>query len=665
MKKRKYERAQSAMEYLLTYSWAILTIAIVATIFFTLNFFDLGTTTLGNYCLAQPQFLCKSAGMNLTGVLLINFGQNLGYNINIVGTSCVNNNSLPTFYGMTNVKSAPGQVVNLLFTCPINNKEIGASFEGKLWIEYNQGNNTNQVAEIASIATTESTTGIFNSNDYEFVTTPVNFTTYYDLAFSNEPSFSEYNMKPVYVSGFCCTINGDQSSDSVPNENIVVSNADQVAATNNALFVGDLEGWPVDNRAYTQAEVSSNILKFNQIAQWVHNAQPNLPVGFYGVVPVGQWSSAWGEVNYVTDASAYQAWINANNNLQGLANNVSFIAPDLYDDIQTPYNWTQYSLADIKESHELGKPVYPFVSMYYYSYPQQNTLVPPYVWALNLYLTGRYANGTILWGGYEIPWNSLSPWWQITQNFIRANSTTPIPTQPTNLQVFDSNQPHLVWDGPTFAGSNNIGGFVIERSYEGSQFLPIAVVNTTSYIDNYTLSGNYSYYVKSTNWRSDSLESNIVSINTTRDAFSTIFASSQSSCQLCYFDGPYQLWVDRLGGGQGFEVLPSYNNENGYLEYNNVNFSSIGANMITVNVSVPQTYGNIEMYVRVDNPNTGQTIGMITLTPTYSSTSPQKFELESNTITQITGNHNLYLVIPYRIGITYSMNITSFEFGQG
>jgi hypothetical protein len=282
-----------------------------------------------------------------------------------------------------------------------------------------------------------------------------------------------------------------------------------------------------------------------------------------------------------------------------------------------------------------------------------------------LYLTGRYANGTILWGGYEIPWNSLSPWWQITQNFIRANSTTPIPTQPTNLQVFDSNQPHLVWDGPTFAGSNNIGGFVIERSYEGSQFLPIAVVNTTSYIDNYTLSGNYSYYVKSTNWRSDSLESNIVSINTTRDAFSTIFASSQSSCQLCYFDGPYQLWVDRLGGGQGFEVLPSYNNENGYLEYDNVNFSSIGANMITVNVSVPQTYGNIEMYVRVDNPNTGQTIGMITLTPTYSSTSPQKFELESNTITQITGNHNLYLVIPYRIGITYSMNITSFEFGQG
>ncbi len=663
MKKNKYQRAQSAMEYLLTYSWAILTIAITTTVFLTLSVFDTGSS-LGTTCLAQPQFLCKNIEMNLTGVLSINFSQELENNINIIGTACVNGASIPNIFGITNVESYPGQAVNLLFTCPTNGNRIGQSFQGKLWIKYNEGSYTNQVAEIASITTTESTSSTFNLSNYEYVTTPVNFTTYYDLAFSNEPSFSTYNMEPVYVSGSCCTINGAQTSSNNPDKSTVVSNADQVAGTNNALFIGDLESWPVDTRAYTQSQVASNILKFNEIAQWVHQAQPNLPVGFYGVITLGQWSSAWGEVNYVLDTSAYQAWINANKNLQGLANNVSFSAPDLYNDLQVPYNWTQYSLATIQEAHALGKPVYPFVSMYYYSYPQSSTLVPPYIWALNLYLTGRYANGTVLWGGYGSSWNSSSPWWQITQNFIKSNSSTPLPSAPTNLQVSNSNQPHLTWDGPTFSGKNNTGGFVIESSYNGSPFLPVAVVNTTNYIDNYTLSGNYRYYVKSTNWRSDSLRSNIVSIYATRNAFSTIFASSETSCQFCYFFGKYQLWVDRLGGPQGFEVFPSYNNENGYLEYNSVNFGSAGANTITVNVSVPQTYGNINMYVRIDNPNTGQTIGTVILTPTYSSTSPQAFELESNTITNVNGTHDIYLVVPYRTGVTYGINITSLKFGQ-
>lgn len=488
------------------------------------------------------------------------------------------------------------------------------------------------------------------------------FKTYYSFLFTGEPSLSQYNMMPAFVSGTGFNSLGEYGPGVNPDVQSVYSTANYVASSGNELFNGDLEAWPIDYRSGQPQQIAENISKFEEIVKWVHEVQPQLLVGFYGLVPLGLWSPAWGEVNYVTDSAAFSAWKNANEELTGLVENLSYLSPSLYNDIQTPYNWSQYAIATINEGHALGKPVYPFLSMYYYTYPQSGVLVPPYIWALNLYVVGRHANGTILWGGYQDQWSNTAPWWEITQSFIKSNSSTPIPNAPTNLKISDQNTPHLSWNGPTF--TNNLGEFVVERS-EGNQnnFLPIAVVNTTSYIDNYTSAGTYYYLVKSTNWYQDSSASNIESINTTRNALSEIYSGSYNSCLNCEFWGQYVVWIGNMGSYDSFEELASYGGNMGYLEFNNVNFSSNGVNKIIANLSLSSQFKKAQIYVQLDNLSSGKIVGIFNITPTYDQNSQQLFSFESGAINTTTGVHNLYLKILPNAG-TYELNITSVEFGN-
>ncbi len=80
-------RAQSAMEYLMTYGWAILIIAVVLGALFALGIFN-SAAFLGNTCVAQPGFYCQSPILDTNGSLAFTFGQSLGYPIYGVRLSC-------------------------------------------------------------------------------------------------------------------------------------------------------------------------------------------------------------------------------------------------------------------------------------------------------------------------------------------------------------------------------------------------------------------------------------------------------------------------------------------------------------------------------------------------------------------------------------------------
>ena len=84
---KKTLKAQSAMEYLMTYGWAILIIAVVLAALFELGVFGTGGTPQA--CIAQAGFICASpvfsatsGGSNIT----FQFGQNTGqtfYSVNV------------------------------------------------------------------------------------------------------------------------------------------------------------------------------------------------------------------------------------------------------------------------------------------------------------------------------------------------------------------------------------------------------------------------------------------------------------------------------------------------------------------------------------------------------------------------------------------------------
>ncbi|MCL5433890.1 MAG: hypothetical protein M1538_02855 [Candidatus Marsarchaeota archaeon] len=164
------ERAQSAMEYLMTYGWAILIIAIVLAILFKLGVFS-GASLTGTSCLGSPGFSCSNPVLSSTAGLSFSLGQSTGselYNVLIAcsgssgaagypadgtywdtlssGGAATPNNALPVTSAPASTASlnlANGQSVTVSnvicydsSNSPTTGYTIGQSFQGYIWLAY-------------------------------------------------------------------------------------------------------------------------------------------------------------------------------------------------------------------------------------------------------------------------------------------------------------------------------------------------------------------------------------------------------------------------------------------------------------------------------------------------------------------------------------------------
>ncbi len=142
-------RSQSAMEYLMTYGWAILVIAIVLFGLYSTGVFG-GGSALPNSCEAQSGFLCSSPKMNTTGNVIVTFGEALGVPISITGLGCSNTSTEPSF-ASNSMTLQPGEETTLTFQCPLASNAIGAAFTGTLWVQYTKNGQTGQASQIATL----------------------------------------------------------------------------------------------------------------------------------------------------------------------------------------------------------------------------------------------------------------------------------------------------------------------------------------------------------------------------------------------------------------------------------------------------------------------------------------------------------------------------------
>jgi len=80
-------RAQSAMEYLTTYSWAILIIAITLGSLYGLGLFN-PSNVVNNQCVFSADFSCVSQFLYSNGTLTVTLEQATPYAINITAIGC-------------------------------------------------------------------------------------------------------------------------------------------------------------------------------------------------------------------------------------------------------------------------------------------------------------------------------------------------------------------------------------------------------------------------------------------------------------------------------------------------------------------------------------------------------------------------------------------------
>ena len=160
-------RLQSAVEYLTTYGWAIILVAVILAALYQLGFFS-GTNFITTSCIAESGFNCQQPVMNITGYVEFNLGQISNGTITVTGVACTNTTANPTFTGVFANGSSTGllqpeQTSSMVVQCPGigSSGKIGSSFRGYIWIQYTSNGQSGLIAQIAVLSAVATTPSAF------------------------------------------------------------------------------------------------------------------------------------------------------------------------------------------------------------------------------------------------------------------------------------------------------------------------------------------------------------------------------------------------------------------------------------------------------------------------------------------------------------------------
>lgn len=142
-------KSQSAMEYLMTYGWAVLIIALVLVTLFDLGAFN--NPNIQTSCLAQTGFLCTNPIITNSGSVWVTLGYS-GGPLNITGLGCSNSTVAPTNFQPTSLSLQPGQQQKVMFACPLSSGALGTKFTGTMWVQYSSNGQYGLEEQISSLS---------------------------------------------------------------------------------------------------------------------------------------------------------------------------------------------------------------------------------------------------------------------------------------------------------------------------------------------------------------------------------------------------------------------------------------------------------------------------------------------------------------------------------
>lgn len=249
--------------------------------------------------------------------------------------------------------------------------------------------------------------------------------------YSNKPDLSAHGIRPLRI------IYGQEfgpdwfnKPDLLPPLETVQAVARQ-AQQNGIPVVLDIEHWPLNGPPDV---VQSSLQKYMTVLTWFRNAAPSIPVGYYGSPPIRDY---WRAIKALA-SQEHKAWMGENDKLSPLADAVVVLYPSLYTFYPDRAGWRTYAVAQIAEARRYagGKPVCVFLwPQYHDSNPTLGgTDLPANYWLLELQTAKEYADGIVIWGGWDLKinkpmvWDENSPWWKITKAFI--SSETKVPSAP-------------------------------------------------------------------------------------------------------------------------------------------------------------------------------------------------------------------------------------------
>ncbi len=254
------------------------------------------------------------------------------------------------------------------------------------------------------------------------------FVVYDGLLYRNKPDLSALGIERVSI------IDRGIWPPADPNMTPDPGRVAKVAGTfpdNDTPVVLDFERFPLTG---SDATVHDSVTRLRGILAAFRKQRPQRRYGFYGALPIGDY---WRAVRLDPTDAKFKSWQADNDRLNSLEADVDVLLPSLYTFYEDPEGWRNYAIAQICEARRISKrPVIVFLWPEFHdsNHRVRDRFLAPDFWQMELDIARRYADGIVLWGGYDLQndrprdWDETAPWWQVTKMFMSRVPGSPSAT---------------------------------------------------------------------------------------------------------------------------------------------------------------------------------------------------------------------------------------------
>ncbi|MFM8331388.1 MAG: hypothetical protein ACKN9T_06840 [Candidatus Methylumidiphilus sp.] len=246
--------------------------------------------------------------------------------------------------------------------------------------------------------------------------TKAEFKVFDGLLFVNKPDLSPYGIKPIKIAYQAQLWKDGQDISKMP-DLLRIKNAVNQLDIKNSILVIDVEHWLVTepNGEYNP----ENLAKQLQLLATFRKLSPSTQFGNYGIPYPDYWRAS----NSKGPEQAAQ-WRIENDRMQAIVDQQDIVMPSLYTFYADRDGWVKYAIAQMAEARRLakGKPVYVFLwPQYHESNPLLgNDYIHPDYWKMELETVKKYADGIVIWGGWQQTWDDEAEWWKATKEFMNT-----------------------------------------------------------------------------------------------------------------------------------------------------------------------------------------------------------------------------------------------------
>jgi len=231
--------------------------------------------------------------------------------------------------------------------------------------------------------------------------------------YQRKPDLRPFGLKPITICYSSSLWKKASDSQSLPTADTIRDLAIQASKSTGIVAI-DIESWPVTG---DPSIVAQSLQKYTQTINLFKQSAPSLKVGYYGVAPIRNYWDAIGDKS----TPKYKAWQTADDRVSSIGKTADVLFPSVYTFYKDEIGWRTYATAQIAEARRIsnGKPVYVFLWPQFHD--ASSEYLPPGYWRMELNTARQYADGIVIWGGWQQPWNPNAPWWLETLRFLNEN----------------------------------------------------------------------------------------------------------------------------------------------------------------------------------------------------------------------------------------------------